>query len=90
MMRFWTWLRDFAADRLHEAYLRRYKHARKCPICNVWTSQHGGAKNYRIGQWDDYIQCAQCDGWSRWEMRGMMPVALSPWPCQTIPAETRN
>jgi hypothetical protein len=88
MIGFWTAIRDFAARRVESAFMREYYHARKCPNCRVWSHQVGGAKDFRSdpdGRYD-YMQCNQCEEWSRWDGTYLMPVLAEPWRCQAIPA----
>ena len=88
MLRFWTWLRDFAARGVERAYMAKHYHARLCPNCRTWTHQVGGARDARDDEWFQYMQCNKCEEWSRWDMRYAIPVLAQPWRCETIPITT--
>lgn len=85
--RFWTWVRDLAIRRLRDAYMRQYYHERRCPVCTTWTSETGGSKAV-LDDGDRYqlMQCARCDGWSRWDMViSMLPMLAEDQSIQTLP-----
>jgi hypothetical protein len=86
VLRFWTWLRDFANHRVRAAYMRKVGHDRKCPQCKTWTSEVDGARQVLDdGPMDQVMQCNRCRTWSRWGMETMIPYLREPWIVQTLP-----
>lgn len=88
MATFWEMVRDYANRRVREQYMRRYHHERRCPCCQTWTSEVGGAAKV-IDEKNGFevMQCNRCKTWSRWDYRAGMVVDLAePWQVQTLPA----
>ncbi|CAO4179120.1 hypothetical protein [Methylorubrum populi] len=90
-LEFWTRVRAFANGKVREAWMNRYGHERRCPVCDRWTSETGGARSIRQdGDWHEIMTCDGCGGESRWDCRGMLPeLALpdAPMPWEEISPE---
>ncbi len=91
-MKFWERVRQFANGRVRAAYMRRHCHERRCPNCQVWTSEVDGARDVRDeGDGFEVMQCNQCQAWSRWDYRpGLIVVLAEPWRVETLPVQSKK
>lgn len=81
MATIWERLRSFASAKVREAYMDQHHHERRCPCCDTWTSEVGGAAAVRDEK-DGFevMQCKRCSTWSRWDYRpGLIVVLADPW-----------
>jgi hypothetical protein len=73
MSGFWLWLRKYANKKVKKQYMEKWKHDRKCPQCNTWLSEVGGAEKFWAEGDYDYMVCKKCHMTSKWDCRGMLP-----------------
>lgn len=80
MKKFWLWLRKLSNKKVKQHYMNRYYHDRKCPNCNIWTSEVNGCKSLIDTECGVYqfMECSQCGWISRWNMMCMLPMLDEP------------
>ncbi|AGM46897.1 hypothetical protein AD45P2_00400 [Alteromonas phage vB_AmaP_AD45-P2] len=73
--RFWEAVRHLANEKIKKQYMKKTGHDRKCPNCNTWISEVGGAASvdYADEDWLEFMKCRQCGYKSLWDLRGMIP-----------------
>lgn len=66
-MEMWIKIRDYAKQKVSQAYTDKHHNDLKCPVCNTWISQVDGC-DYSSNDDDDYgiMVCKNCNFSSRW------------------------
>lgn len=75
--KFWKWVREFANEKVKQAHMNKFHHARKCPNCNTWTSEVDGCKALVDSEDNPYYElmtCNKCAYVSTWDCIGMLPT----------------
>jgi hypothetical protein len=87
-MTFWERVRSYANAKVRAAHMAKYHHERRCPCCNTWTSEVGGAAAVKDeGNGFEVMQCKRCSTWSRWDYRSGLIIDLAePWQVETLPS----
>lgn len=87
-MTFWERVRAYANSRVRHQYMAKHHHERRCPACQTWTNEVGGAAEMRDpGDGFEFMKCNKCSAWSRWDYRpGLVVVLADPWQADAVPA----